>query len=360
MTTADLDAPFTLRSGATLAHRVALAPLTNTQSHADGTLGDDEARWLLARAHHFALTSTCAAFVAEEGHAWEGQLGIARDAHLSGLTRLAEGLRAAGTVGVVQLHHAGAKATLAPVKLSTVAGPGVRAAAEDDIAKVISDFVAAALRAAKAGFAGVEIHGANGYLFTQFLAPLDNPRTDAYGGDLGGRARLLRQTVQAVRASVPKGFAVGVRLSPVDLWAQRGLVLADTARLVGWLADDGVDWVHLSLANAAGPPPHEPGAGPVVRAIRAALPAEVGLWAAGGVWTADDARVVRDLGADVVVVGKAAIAHADWPRAARAPRFEPQRPPWSLDHLHEQLVGPAFVRYLGGMRGMVRDEPPPA
>jgi 2,4-dienoyl-CoA reductase-like NADH-dependent reductase (Old Yellow Enzyme family) len=331
----------------------ALAPLTNTQSHPDGTLSDDELRWLVRRAGHFDFIETCATFVSAEGHAWRGQLGISSDAHLPGLTRLASAIAAAGSIGLVQLHHAGKQATLAPQKLSTVDGDGVRGATEADIARVIGDFVAAALRAERAGFGGVEVHGANGYLFTQFLAPADNPRTDAYGGDLVGRARFLREAVRAVRAAVSPGFLVGVRISPVDVWSKRGLVLADAVQLAAWLAEDGVDFLHASLSNASGSPPHEDVDTPVVTALRAALPDDVRLLAAGGIWTRADADRARAAGVDVPVLGRAAIAHPDWPQASLQPDFTPMRSGWTREHLQAVDVGPAFIQYLSGFPGLV-------
>ncbi|MCB9663426.1 MAG: NADH:flavin oxidoreductase [Alphaproteobacteria bacterium] len=349
-----LDQPLTLRSGLRLGGRVALAPLTNTQSHADGTLGDDELRWLLRRARGgFSWISTCAAWVSEEGQAWAGQLGIASDAHLPGLRRLAAALGAEGVARVVQLHHGGAKAEVAPRRLSTGGPEGARAATAADLAQVTEDFVAAALRAKEAGFDGVEVHGANGYLFTQFLAPADNPRTDAWGGDLEGRARLLRDTTRAIRAAVGTDFALGVRLSPVDHFARRGLVLADSVQVGRWLAEDGVDFVHLSLGDVRGAPPHEPEAGSIVRAFRDALPPDVALFAPGGIWTLHDAEEARALGVDVVVLGRAGIAHPDWPRASAMPEFAPHRPPWTREALVEVGVGPAFVDYLERSAGMV-------
>ncbi len=350
-----LDAPLTLRCGATLPNRLALAPMTNRQSNPDGTLHDDELRWLLARARGgFGLVNTCAAFVSAEGKAWEGQLGIADDAHLPGLTRLASSLRDAGAAAIVQLYHGGRMAALAPgLRLTTADGDGVRGATAADLARVIDDFVAAAVRAERAGFTGVEIHGANGYLFTQFLAPEDNPRVDAWGGDLAGRARLLRDTVRAVRAAVRPDFVVGARISPVDTWSRRGLVLADATVLAGWLAEDGLDFLHLSLQDASGPPPFEPGAPAVTTAIRAALPADVALLVAGGVWTRDDADRALDAGADAVAVGKAAIIHADWPRRSADPGFTPNRPPWPVDALPAQAVSPRLVTYLTGFRGLL-------
>ncbi len=230
----------------------------------------------------------------------------------------------------------------------------MRGATQDDIDRVITDYVAAARRAEQAGFAGVEIHGANGYLFTQFLAPADNPRTDAYGGDLAGRARLLRQTLRAVRSSTGRGFAVGVRISPVDAWAKRGLVLADAVQLAPWLADDGADFIHLSLGDAGGSPPHEPDVPtPVARAIRDAVPAAVPILAAGGIWTRADAERAEAAGADVVVLGRAGMAHPDWPSASGQPGWEPVRPPWEPDYLRSVALGEPFLRYIHNFPGMV-------
>lgn len=350
--------PLTLPCGATLSHRVTLAPLTNLQSNPDGTLHDDEFQWLTRRAGAFAIVSTCAAYVSDEGKAWSGQLGIAGRQHEEGLRRLASAIGESGSLGLVQLHHAGAKADQATTKLSTVDAPGIRGATSADLERVVDDFVSAARRAQKAGFAGVEIHGANGYLFTQFLAPEDNPREDDYGGDLDGRARLLRETVHAVRASTSASFIVGVRISPVDTWSRRGLLLTDATTLVQSLADDGADYVHLSLRDAGGPPPFEDTDTPVVTTLRAALPEGVALISAGGVWTRSDAEAVLERGADVVAVGRAAIVHPDWPQRITDPGFEPTRPPWTPDQLRAADVGADLLAYLRRFPGLVEDGEP--
>ncbi|MEL6343048.1 MAG: NADH:flavin oxidoreductase [Myxococcota bacterium] len=353
-----LLSPLRFRSGQSIPNRVALAPLTNKQSNPDGTLHDDELRWLVRRGRSFGLVSTCAAFVSEEGHAWDGQLGVADDVHLPGLTRLATALQETGCTPIVQLFHGGMRASLAPEKkLSTVDDEdnNVRGATAEDLVRVKDDFVAAALRCQQAGFAGVEVHGANGYLFTQFLAPLDNPRDDAYGGDLVGRARLLREVVQAVRAAVTPDFLVGVRLSPVDVWNQRGLRIADSVQVAAWMADDGVDFVHLSMTDAAGTPPHEDSDVPVARAIRDALPDDVPVLAAGGIWTREDAQRAVDAGVDVIVLGRSGIAHPDWPDTAFEDGFEPKRAPWTPEHLKSVDVGDDLLNYLRRFPGHVTD-----
>lgn len=356
----ELDRAIHLSCGVELRNRIALAPLTNLQSEPDGSLGDDEFRWLVARARGgFGLVSTCAAYVSDEGKAWPGQLGVATDDHLPGLMRLASALREHGAAGIVQLYHGGSKATRAPIKLSTVDGESIRGATREDLRRVIGDFVAAARRSESAGFDGVEIHGANGYLFTQFLAPADNPRTDEYGGDLAGRARLLREALQAIRAAVAPGFAVGVRISPVDVGSPRGLLLEDAVEVSQWLAEDGADFVHLSLMDAGGVAPHEPEKGPVARAVRDALPAGVPVLAAGGIWTRDDAHRAMEAGVDVPVLGRSAIIQADWPEVSQRADWEPRRPPWKLEQLRAESVGEAFVEYLLRFPGLVEGGAPP-
>ncbi|MFW9780376.1 MAG: NADH:flavin oxidoreductase [Candidatus Heimdallarchaeota archaeon] len=349
-----LDKPLILRCGVTLPNRIAMAPLTNTQSNLDGTLHEDEFSWLTQRAGHFGLISTCAAFVSEEGHAWKGQLGISGDQHIPGLTRLAKAITSAGSVPIVQLHHAGSKATIAPRKISTVSWEEVRAASQADIDRIVEDFATAAYRAEQAGFSGVEIHGANGYIFTQFLAPRDNPRTDDYGGDVKGRAKFLRETVKAVREATSNTFMVNVRISPVDISKdRRGLTLGDSSRLAQWLAEDGVDIIYLSLRDASGPAPFEKGDLPVVKIIRDAVPSEVKIAAAGGIWTRADARKTEAAGADIIVVGKASIIHPDWPSISQSTDFSPKLPPWDPDHLRQVGVGSNFLKYLNRSPGLV-------
>ncbi len=347
------DATVPLRCGASLPGRSWLAPMTNTQSHDDGTLGADELRWLEARAAGgFHTVSTCAAYVQEQGKAWRGQLGIADDAHVEGLGRLAQAVKRHGAFGVVQLHHGGLKAALATDRISADAGDGFRAATASDLAEVVQAFADAARRAEEAGWDGVEIHGANGYLLTQFLAPDDNHRTDGYGGSLEGRSRLVLEVIDAVRAAVSPGFAVGIRLSPVDGWLRRGLKLADGLQVGRWVAEHGVDFVHLSLGDAAGPPPHEEG--PVVAtAFREALPDDVVLLAAGGVRERAAAERALAAGLDVVAVGRVAIAHPDWPRRVEDAGWQPAPTPWSRELLRQAAVSDALFAYLGNFAGLV-------
>jgi 2,4-dienoyl-CoA reductase-like NADH-dependent reductase (Old Yellow Enzyme family) len=356
--------PIDFRCGAVAPNRVFLAAMTNGQSLPDGRLGDDELRWLARRADGgFGVITTCAAHVAQDGKGWAGELGVHDDAMLPGLARLAERVQAGGALGLVQIFHGGVRAP------SEVSGsrpwsatefhedtPGFevpRAATEDDLVRVIDQFAAAARRARQAGWGGVEIHGAHGYLLTQFLSRTMNTRTDAWGGpSLEHRARLLREVTRAVRAAAPAPFVAGVRLSPEDWGNARGLDLDETVQVARWLADDGVDFVHLSLWRASEPSKKHP-TRHAIELVREALPRDVKIVVAGGIWTRAEADALLARGADAIAIARAAIANPDWPKQAIDPAWEPKRPPLTPDELAERALSPRFVEYMRRWKNFV-------
>jgi 2,4-dienoyl-CoA reductase-like NADH-dependent reductase (Old Yellow Enzyme family) len=160
-TMSNLFKPINFKCGVSMKNRFVLAPLTNTQSHADGTLSDDEYRWLTMRAEGgFGLTMTCAAHVQSVGQGFPGQWGIFGDEHLEGLTRLASGINSEQSLSVVQLHHAGMRSPEAligepPVCPSDNAQTGGLALSTEAVEPLIEDFICAAERVVKAGFDGV-------------------------------------------------------------------------------------------------------------------------------------------------------------------------------------------------------------
>lgn len=359
-----LFSSITLGRASQVKNRVALAPLTNRQSHADGTLSDAEHDFLALRAAgDFGLVSTCAAYVHPHGKGWAGELGIDRDELLPGLQRLAGTLSARGALGVVQLFHGGARAPsavtgLVPLSASEGRDPEpTRAASADELAEVETAFVEAAVRAERAGFGGVELHGAHGYLFGQFLSTTGNRRDDAWGGSLEHRARLLLDTTRAVRRATGPGFVVGVRLSLEDYGNARGLDLDESLDVARALADAGIDFLHASLWDVTRNTIKRPGEH-ALGLLRAALPSDVRLIAAGKVWTREDAEEVLDRGADLVALGRAGIVNPDWPRRCADPTYVARRPPLSAAELAARAVSPVFADYLRGFKGFVTDDTP--
>lgn len=362
----DLFTPIRFRCGAVAPGRICLAPLTNLQSDdGDGTLSADEQRWLERRAEGgFAIVETCAAHVSEDGKGFDGQLGVWGDHQLPRLAELATGLSQRGALGIVQLYHGGVRA---PSRLTGRQPwsasafhedrPGFeapRAASEADIAGAIEAFVAGAVRSHRAGFAGVELHAAHGYLLSQFLSRTMNLRDDAWGGEIDGRARLVRTIAQRIRAAVPASFVLGARISPEDFGYARGLDLDESLQVARWLAEDGCDFVHLSLWDATRNTLKRPGEH-AVPLFRAALPPEVKIIVAGGVWTPAEALAPIVRGADMVALGKAGILNPDWPKLAREPGFSPERGPLTPAELRARAIGERFVTYLRRFKGMVAD-----
>jgi len=354
----DLFAPMSFIRGPAMQNRLMLAPLTNLQSHPDGTLSHDEHRWLTLRAQGgFGLTMTAAAHVQRIGQGFPGQVGVFSDIHIPGLARLAEDIRKAGSLAVVQLHHAGMRSPAAligeaPVCPSEDADTGSRALTLDEVHQLRDDFIAAAVRADKAGFDGVEIHGAHGYIVCQFLSAETNRRTDVYGGSPENRARLVLEILDGVRAACRPDFNLGLRLSPERF----GLSLMEVRDLVGRLFSEAkIDYLDMSLWDCFKEPVEEAHRGRTLMSYFTDLPrGDVRLGVAGKIMSAADARAMLDAGADFVLLGRAAILHHDWPQKARAnPDFRPVSLPVTRAHLEAEGLGPAFVTYMSTWAGFV-------
>jgi 2,4-dienoyl-CoA reductase-like NADH-dependent reductase (Old Yellow Enzyme family) len=352
--------PVRFQRGPAMANRFVLAPLTNSQSHADGTLSEAEQHWLTLRADGgFGMVMTCAAHVQAAGQGFPGQLGIFGDRHLPGLTGLAEALNARGAVSVVQLHHAGMRSPAeligeAPHCPSVNEEFGARALTEAEVEQVVEDFVAAAVRAERAGFHGVELHGAHGYLLCQFLSAETNRREDAWGGTLEGRARILFEIVRGIRARCSADFLLGVRLSPERFGMELGEVLEVAQRLI----DTGdVDFLDLSLWDCFKEPELPAYQGRSLLSWFMDLERRaVKLGPAGKIRTAADAQRVLDAGADFVVLGRAAILHHDYPaRLAADPAFLPAELPVTAAWLEREGLSPPFVNYMRNWKGFVAD-----
>lgn len=337
-----------LTHGPTWRNRLALAPLTNTQSHDDGTLSDEEYRWLVARAHGgFGLTMTCATYVSRLGQAWAGQLGISDDRHLEGLTRLADGIRAAGSVSSVQLHHAGRRSDPSLTGAPNVAPwddleRNTRALTTAEIQQVVEDFVLAAERAERAGFDGVEVHGAHGYLLCQFLDGRHNQRTDGYGGSLEDRARITFEVLRGIRERTGTEFQVGIRLTPQG----NGIEIDEAVTVAGWILDSGLtDYVDMSLWDAFAR--IGDGEDLLIDAFTSLPRGLTRLGVAGKIRSAQQARWCLSRGADFVDLGRAAIVHHDFPQRADADHAFAMAPlPVSREHLHAEHVSETFVDYL--------------
>lgn len=340
-------------------NRIWLAPLTNLQSHQDGSLSDVELEWLRRRAQGgFGVIETCASHVSPEGQGWKGELGIFHDRFLPGLTKLAEVLKAEGSVPIVQIFHGGLRASTEASGLSRLSPSGLeqsQAMTADEIKRVIEDFGNAAKRAESAGFSGVEIHGAHGYLISQFLSSHYNTRTDEWGGTLEKRQRFLFEIIQNIRSRVGARFIVGLRMSVVSTPSLPGIHLRESLNLISKLKSKDIQFLHASLWDYHRTDPDDLGSGPLTPQLRRVLDAEIPLVVAGGIQTQQQALEVLSQGADAVAIGKMSLGNPDWPKTVGLEGKKPMLPPYTSEYLLAQSMGPAFLEYMRRTPGFVSD-----
>jgi 2,4-dienoyl-CoA reductase-like NADH-dependent reductase (Old Yellow Enzyme family) len=344
--------------GPAMRNRFMLSPLTNQQSHADGTLSDDEYVWLTMRAQGgFGLTMTCASHVQAAGQGFPGQLGCFDDRHLAGLARLAEGVKRFDSLAMVQLHHAGRRSPTgliaqAPVAPSDDTTTGARALTTPEVEQLVQDFIAAAVRCEQAGFDGVELHGAHDYILCQFLNSELNVRDDQYGGSLENRSRVLFEIIDGVRSQCASTFNLAVRLSPERF----GMKTNDIVEVYRHLTESGqVDFVDLSLWDVFKPAIDPDFEGQSLLELFTAINRQNTRLAVAGRLYSDVRRAI-DAGVDIVAIGRAAITNHDFPdQLLRNPDFAMRQLPVRRDVLRMEGLGESFIDYMGNWKGFVED-----
>src|ERR1700742_4183855 len=249
--------PLRFNCGQEMANRFAMAPLTTDSSHEDGTAPDNELEFIRRRAAGgFGMVISSATYVEQDGRSWKG-IGAANDAHLSSLKRLAEAMRAAGGLAILQIYDGGriarpeliGKQSLRAASAVASLRPGAktpRAMTTDEVEKLIASFREAASLARKAGFDGVEVHGANHYAVHQFFSPRANHRDDKWGGTLSKRMNFPLAVAQAVRDALGPDLVAGYRVTPFEAEAD-GYTLEDAKQLCGELARLDLDYISVSL-----------------------------------------------------------------------------------------------------------------
>lgn len=312
-----------------LPNRLIMAPLTRSRSGLDGVPGDIVVEYYRQRASMGLLTSE-GVYPSFAGQAFVRQPGLATDPQIAGWRRVTDAVHADGGRIIAQVMHSGRVThsetnggyeVVAPSAVAvdgltrTYAGklpyPVPRALETTELPGIIEEFVQASRNAITAGFDGVELHGANGYLLHEFLAPSANHRTDAYGGSPENRARFVIETVRAVAAAIGAG-RTWLRISPEHnvqgaLETDNADVLATYSALVDGIAPLGL--AGLSIL-------HKDPSGTLVQHLRARFGGPV-LLNTGfeSVTSLDDALAVAGNGwADAVVVGRPALANPDLAR----------------------------------------------
>lgn len=247
---------YTLNNGVEIKNRLVVAPMTHFSSNENGTLSEQERNFLSNRAVDMGMFITAATLVAKNGKTFIGQPEALNERHLDSLRETATILKSQGTKAILQIHHGGLNAREdlmdgeTPICVSKYPHNNAKEATSAEIETLIQAFANAADLAIRAGFDGVEIHGANGYLIQQFFSREFNQRVDAWGGSLEKRLRFPLAIIDAVVALKAKyskpEFIVGYRFSPEEP-GENGLTMEDTFALIDALVEKPLQYLHVSL-----------------------------------------------------------------------------------------------------------------
>lgn len=316
-----------LKNGVELKNRIVMAPMTNYASNEDGTVSDEEIAYYVRRSSGVGMVVTACTYVTANGKGFPGEFAADSDEMIPSLRRLAEAIQGQGAKAVLQIFHGGRscppelvpnREVVSASAVASVENPDVvpRSLSESETLDIIRDFGETTRRAIEAGYDGVEIHGANGYLFQQFFSPQSNTREDRFGGSVEKRMTFPLAVVKEVKrvvaehASAP--FIVGYRFSPEEATTP-GITMDDTLKLVDTLADQDLDYLHVSLMDYKSKP--RVGADEsksrlewIVDTVRDRVPV-IGV---GGVHTPDEAVEVLQTGAVLVALGRELIMEPDW------------------------------------------------
>jgi len=321
---------FALPGGAELQNRLLMAPMTTSSAFYDGTVSEDMIEYYRARAGGLGAVIVESSFIDERGPAFPGAMGIDNDGKISGLARLAQAIKDKGAKAILQIYHGGRMVAPALIGGRAPLGPSAIAAPRDgapqpvalsaaEIDELVNKFGDAVRRAIKAGFDGVELHGANTYLIQQFFSENSNRRSDKWGGSREKRAAFplaVLDIAHKAKASFGReDFIIGYRFSPEEI-EEPGIRFADTMWLLEQLAAKGLDYVHFSMGyilrssivDRDDPEPL------IAKFIKQRGPnlAKLPVIGVGGVVNRHDAEAALAAGYDLVAVGKACIAYPDW------------------------------------------------
>ncbi|MFT9818283.1 NADPH dehydrogenase NamA [Lysinibacillus sp. NPDC056185] len=328
---AKLFEPYQLQN-ITLKNRVVMAPMCMYSAQDDGLATPfHQVHYATRAAGQVGLIIVEATGVVPEGRISSNDLGIWDDAHIEGLSQLVQGMKAYGANTGIQLAHAGRKATVD----GEIFAPSAIAFSDDfktptemtleDIEYVVEAFKNAAVRAAKAGFDVLEIHGAHGYLISEFLSPATNKRNDQYGGSQENRYRLLRQVIDAIR-SVWEG-PLFVRVSAED-YAEDGTTMDDFIVFSRWMKSQGIDLVDVSTGGVVQARINVFPGYQVTHAEAIKHGADIPTGAVGLITTAIQAEeILQNNRADLIFLARVLLREPYWPLHAAKDLREEIKPP---------------------------------
>lgn len=319
--------PFSLRSGVELKNRLIMAPMTNFSSNEDGTVSDAEVAYYARRSGGVSMVITACTNVTANGKGFPGEFAGHTDEMIPSLHRLASAIQAKGSKAVLQIFHGGRMCPpeLVPngdvVSASNIpadenASVAPRTLLDQEIQEIVRAFGETTRRAIEAGYDGVEIHGANGYLLQQFFSPHANRREDAWGGTLEKRMAfplaVVDEVQRMVRLYAKAPFLVGYRFSPEEA-TDPGITMLDTLALVDALAEKELDYLHVSVQDFWSTPRRGVDSDKSrIEWIQDRVGQRVPIIGVGSIHTPDEAVQAFDTGIVLLALGRELIMEPDW------------------------------------------------
>ncbi|WP_141604020.1 NADH-dependent flavin oxidoreductase [Terrilactibacillus laevilacticus] len=319
--------PFTFSNGIQLDNRIILAPMTNYSSNEDGTVSDSEVNYYIRRSKGVSMVITACTYVSANGKGFSGEFAGHTDEMIPSLKRLATAIKEQGAKAVLQIFHGGrmcppdvvpngdvVSASAVPVEQE--GSPTPRELTDSEIESIIHDFGETTRRAIEAGFDGVEIHGANGYLIQQFFSPHSNRREDRWGGSLEKRLTFPLAVVDEVKKVVDthakEPFLVGYRFSPEEPETP-GITMKDTLALVDALTNKNLDYLHVSVLDFWSKPRRGvEDTRSRIEIIQERVGDRVPVIGVGSIYTAEDALKAFETGIPLLAIGRELIIDPDW------------------------------------------------
>ncbi|KUW07186.1 NADH:flavin oxidoreductase [Escherichia coli] len=350
-----LFSAFMLTEKIKLRNRIVMAPMTTWSANPDGTISEQELEFYKRRSQNVGLVITGCTYVTPSGIGFTHEFAAYDDRFINSLEKLAAAAKSGGAPAILQIFHAGNKAIPELVPNNDVISASAssvksgdfmkrvvqsREMTENEIQETIRAFGDVTKRAIKAGFDGVELHGAHGFLLQNFFSPLFNQRNDRWGGDLEGRMRFPLAVLQEVKNVVyeyaTKPFAIGYRISPEES-ATGGLRIEDTYKLLDRLISSGISYIHTSLVSINDSYPVESPNGPrTIELILNHIAGRVPVIAAGKIRTPSQAQEAISTGLPLVAIGKGLVINPEWVTLAESGR----------DHEIQTTLNPQLVHEL--------------
>ena len=293
----------------TLPNRIVMPPMARELSD-EGEVSDELIDYYHKRAEGTGLIIVEHEYVSPDGIASPNQLSMADDSVIESFKELTDSIHSQDSFAIAQINHAGFE-SISPKRSN------LNIMSIDEIEHIKESFVNAAIRTQRAGFDGVEIHAAHGYLLSQFYSPYTNKRTDKYGGDLVNRTRLHNEIIREVRENVGEEYIIAIRFGAYD-YLEEGSKLEDIPVAVKSFVESGADIIDISggLCRYANPNSKEPGYFKELSKI-AKDSVDVPVILTGGVKKAKDAENLLNEGyCDLIGIGRALLLDAEWSKKA--------------------------------------------